>query len=493
MMPDTFWKHHSMMADRLKSALAFLQSYAARIDRPESGSAHEFIGHRALAVLQSYAPRLNPPEPGSARDSIRRYTIAGIAVVVFLTFGVGVWATTTEIAGALIAPGTIVVESNIKKVQHPTGGVVGELRVRDGDRVKAGDLLVRLDDTVTRANLAIVTKTLTELTARKARLSAERDGSDRITFSEELMQQAEASDVAQAMAAEVRLFELRLSARAGQKSQLRERINQANEEIVGFAAQKAAKEQEIAFIENELKGVRDLFQKNLVPITRLSQLEREATRLGGERGQLIAATAQAKGKIAELRLQIIQVDQDLSSEVAKEMREIDARIGEFVERRVSALDQLKRTDIRAPQDGTVFQSTVHTIGGVIPAGETIMMIVPDSDRLTVEARVNPQDIDKVQLGQSATLRFSAFNFRTTPEILGSVSQVSADITTDQRTNQNYYTIRIAMPADEVARLGNVKLVPGMPVEAFVKTGDRTVISYLMKPLSDQIVRAFREN
>jgi HlyD family secretion protein len=446
----------------------------------------------ALDVLQRYAARDKAAEPGSAQESIRRYTIVGAAVVLFLTFGVGVWATTTEIAGALIAPGTVVVESNIKKVQHPTGGVVGELRVKDGDRVKAGDLLVRLDDTVTRANLAIVTKTLTELTARKARLSAERDGSDSIKFPEQLMAQAGDSDVAQAMAAEVRLFELRRSARAGQKSQLRERINQANEEIVGFAAQKAAKEQEIGFIENELKGVRDLFQKNLVPITRLSQLEREATRLGGERGQLIAATAQAKGKIAELQLQIIQVDQDLSSEVAKEMREIDGRIGEFIERRVSALDQLKRTDIRAPQDGTVFQSTVHTIGGVIPAGEPIMMIVPESDRLTVEAKVNPQDIDKVQLGQSATLRFSAFNFRTTPEISGSVSQVSADITTDQRSNQSYYTIRIAMPPEEVDRLGNVKLVPGMPVETFVKTGERTVMSYLMKPLSDQINRAFRE-
>ena len=446
----------------------------------------------ALEFLQRYASPGAAEEPANALDSIRRYTIAGAAVVFFLTFGVAVWAMTAEIAGALIAPGTIVVESNSKKVQHPTGGVVGELRVKDGDRVKTGDLLVRLDDTVTRANLAIVTKTLTELTARKARLSTERDGSDHITFPEELMQQANVPDAAQVMAAEVRLFELRRAARAGQKSQFNERINQAKDEIVGFGAQKTAKDKEIAFIEHELIGVRELYEKNLVPITRLSQLEREATRLGGERGQLIAATAQAKGKIAELQLQIIQVDQDLSSEVAKEMREIDAKIGEFVERRVSAVDLLKRTDLRAPQDGTVFQSTVHTIGGVIPAGEAIMLVVPDSDRLTVEAKVNPQDIDKVQLGQKATLRFSAFNFRTTPEIFGTVSQVSADITTDQRTSQSYYTIRIAMPADEVARLGNVKLVPGMPVEAFVNTGDRTVMSYLMKPLSDQINRAFRE-
>jgi HlyD family secretion protein len=446
----------------------------------------------AVEILQRYALPDKAAKVGDARESIRRYTIAGAAVVLFLTLGVGVWATTAEIAGALIAPGTVVVESNIKKVQHPTGGVVGELRVKDGDQVKAGDLLVRLDDTVTRANLAIVNKTLTELTARKSRLSAERDGAEHIRFPEDLMRQADVADVAQAMAAEVKLFDLRRSARAGQKSQLRERINQANEEIVGFAFQKAAKEKEIAFIENELTGVRDLYQKSLVPITRLSQLEREATRLGGERGQLIAATAQAKGKIAELQLQILQVDQDLSSEVAKEMREIDGRIGEFIERRVSALDQLKRTDIRAPQDGTVFQSTVHTIGGVIPAGEPIMMIVPDSDRLTVEAKFNPQDIDKLQLGQHATLRFSAFNFRTTPEILGTVSQISADTTTDQHTNQSYYTIRIAMSPEQIARLGNVRLVPGMPVEAFVKTGDRTVMSYLMKPLSDQLNRAFRE-
>jgi len=340
----------------------------------------------ALEFLQRYALGEHAEEPGSAHESIRRYTIAGAAVVAFLTFGVAVWATTTEIAGALIAPGTVVVESNIKKVQHPSGGVVGELRVKDGDRVKTGDLLVRLDDTVTRANLAIVTKTLTELTARKARLSAERDGSDHITFPEELMQQASTPDAAQVMAAEVRLFELRRAARAGQKSQFNERINQAKDEIVGFGAQKTAKDKEIAFIEHELTGVRELYEKNLVPITRLSQLEREATRLGGERGQLTAATAQAKGKIAELQLQIIQVDQDLSSEVAKEMREIDAKIGEFVERRVSALDQLKRTDLRAPQDGTVFQSTVHTIGGVIPAGEAIMLVVPVSDRLRSKRR-----------------------------------------------------------------------------------------------------------
>lgn len=446
----------------------------------------------ALETLRRHMNSMKAQAPTSALESIRRYTIAGIVVVLILTCGVGVWAAATEISGALIAPGTIVVESNVKKVQHPTGGVVGQLLVRDGDRVKAGDLLVRLDDTIMRANLAIVTKALTELYARKARLEAERDGAETVKFPDDLMQQSDVPEIAQVLMGESKLFELRRSARAGQKAQLQERINQSGEETTGLSAQKVAKEKEITLIEHELAGVRDLFNKNLVPMTRLTSLERDATRIDGERGQLIATIAQAKGKIAELRLQIIQIDQDLSSEVAKEMREIDAKIGEFVERKVSAMDQLKRTDIRSPQDGTVFQSTVHTVGGVMPAGEPIMLIVPEADKLTIEARVNPQDIDKVQLGQIAALRFSAFNVRTTPEIFGTVSRVSADTTTDQRTNQSYYTIRIAMPPEQVTRLGDVKLVPGMPVEAFVKTGERTVISYLMKPLSDQINRAFRE-
>jgi len=473
-----------MNARNFKSALDFFHRYTVRMKAQDSTSALDFLRRHMVGMKAQ--------EPTSALESIRRYIIAGAVVVLVLTCGVGVWATTTQISGALIAPGTVVVESNVKKVQHPTGGVVGELLVRDGDRVKAGNLLIRLDDTVTRANLAIVTKTLTELYARKARLAAERDRTEAIKFPDDITRQADVPEIAEVLSAESKLFDLRRSARAGQKSQLQERINQANEEIVGFSAQKEAKEKEVAFITRELTGVRDLFQKNLVPITRLSSLEREATRLGGERGQLIASTAQLKGKIAELQLQIIQVDQDLSSEVAKEMREIDAKIGEFVERKVSALDQLKRTDIRSPQDGTVFQSSVHTVGGVIPAGEPVMLIVPEADKLMVEAKVSPQDIDKVQFGQSAALRFSAFNMRTTPEIFGSVSQISADITTDQRTNQSYYTIRIAMPSDQIARLGDVKIVPGMPVEAFVKTGDRTVMSYLMKPLADQMNRAFRE-
>lgn len=424
--------------------------------------------------------------------SIRKHLITGAVVMVVLVFGVGGWAATTEISGALIAPGSIVVDSNVKKVQHPTGGVVGEVRAKDGDRVKAGDIVVRLDETVTRANLAIVTKGLNELAARKARLEAERDGADHIEYPASLLAQKDNPDVAASMNSERRLFELRRTTRLGQKEQLRQRIGQLKEEITGLTAQQEAKSKEIKLIDRELEGVRELYAKNLVQLQRLTQLEREATRLDGERGQLIAAGAQARGKISELELQIIQIDQELSSEVAREMRDVDAKLGEFVERKVTAEDQLKRIDIRSPQDGTVFQSTVHTVGGVVAAGDAIMLIVPAADNLTVEAKVNPQDIDRLQLGQSALLRFSAFNQQTTPEIYGTVTRISADTTTDQRTGVPYYTIRIGMTPEEVARLGDNKLVPGMPLEAFVQTGQRTVMSYLIKPLFDQLMRAFRE-
>jgi HlyD family secretion protein len=396
------------------------------------------------------------------------------------------------ISGAVVASGSLVVDSNVKKVQHLTGGIVGELRVRDGDRVRAGDIVVRLDETVTRANLAIITKGLDELMARKARLESERDGADTLVFPAQLLAGTGDPDRAAAMDSERKLFNLRKTARSGQKAQLSERIAQLGEEITGLTAQQNSKVKEIALIERELAGVRELWKQNLVQLTRLTALEREATRLDGEHGQLIAAAAQAKGKIAETSLQILQIDQDIASDVAKELREVDGKIGEFIERKVAADDQLKRIDIRAPQDGTVFQLAVHTVGGVITAGDPIMLIVPEADNLSVEVRVNPQDIDRLQLNQKAILRFTAFNVRTTPEIEGTVTRISADTSTDQRTGQSYYTVRIAMAADQVERLGNVKLLPGMPVEAFVQTGERTMFSYLMKPLHDQFVRAFRE-
>jgi HlyD family secretion protein len=430
--------------------------------------------------------------PLSARVSIRRHIVVGCAVVAFLAVGLGGWASTAEISGALIAQGSLVVDSNVKKVQHPTGGVVGEVRAHDGDHVKAGDILIRLDETVTQANLAIVTKGLTELYARKARLGAERDGTDAMAAPKEFANRAGDPDAQEALASERKLFELRRNARLGQKDQLQQRIKQLQEQITGLTAQQDAKTKEMSLIDQELEGVRDLWAKNLVQINRLTSLEREEARLQGERGQLIAAAAEAKGKIAETELQILQVDQEFTRDVAKELRETDSKIGEYVERKVTAEDQLKRTDIRAPQNGIVFQSTANTVGGVITAGDPVMLIVPEMDTLLVEAKVEPRDIDQVQFGQPVVLRFSAFNMRTTPEINATVVRVGADTSTDQRTGQSYYLVRVAMTADEIKRLGDVKLTPGMPVEAFIQTGERTMISYLVKPLHDQLMRAFRE-
>jgi membrane fusion protein, type I secretion system len=431
-------------------------------------------------------------QPRGAQRSIRLHLITGLVVVLVLAGGFGGWASSVPISGALIAPGSVVVDSNVKKVQHPTGGVVGEVRAHDGDLVKAGDIVVRLDETVVKASLAIVVKTLNGLYARAARLEAEQRGSDKIKFPAALTDRADDPDVRDVMASETKLFDVRVNGRVGQKAQLRERVTQLNDEIAGLQAQEASKDKEIALVEKELVGVRQLYDQHLVQLTRLTTLERDAARLSGERAQYISSRAQAKGKITETELQIIQVDKDMLSEVSKDLRETNDKIGEFVERKVTAEDQLRRIDIRAPQDGMVLQSTVHTVGGVITAGDAIMMIVPQADALSVEAKVNPQDIDKLQIGQKTMLRLSAFNQRTTPELNGVVTRVSADVTTDQRTGQSYYTIRVSMPPEEIQRLGDVKVIPGMPVEAFVQTGDRTMLSYLMKPLSDQFMRAFRE-
>jgi HlyD family secretion protein len=426
------------------------------------------------------------------QHSLRRHVVAIGVTAIVLVIGLGGWAATTEFAGAVIAPGQLVVNSNVKKVQHPSGGVVGDLRVRDGDRVKTGDIVIRLDDTQTRANLAIVTKGLDEMAARQAREGAERDGADAVTFPQDLVDRMDNPDVARAVNGELKQFETRRSAREGQRSQFRERIVQLNEEIRGYQAQVVSKDNQIVWITKELKGVNELWQKNLVPYTRVTALERDKDRLEGERGQLIATTAQTKGKITETELQILQIDQDMRSEVGKDLAEIRGKTAELVEKKVAAEDLLNRIDIRAPLDGVVHQLAAHTIGGVIGPAEVIMLIVPDADALEVEARIQPPDIDQVRPGQQAVLRFSAFSQRTTPELNGEVSRLSADVSEDQKTGARYYTVRVAVPQSEIARLGGLKLVPGMPVESFIQTSARTVVSYLIKPLQDQVSRAFRE-
>jgi HlyD family secretion protein len=428
----------------------------------------------------------------SARAAIRRYSLVGLSSAFFLVGGLGGWAAVTELSGAVVAPGAIVVDTYVKKVQHPTGGVVGEILARDGDRVRAGDVVVRLDETVARASLSMVSKSLDELAARQSRLEAERDGSQKIAFPAAFKSRMQDAELASLIQGETNVFQDRREARAGQKAQLQERISQLQEQIDGLKLQASAKGDEIQLIQDELTGVEQLWKKNLVPMTRVTSLKREETRLRGERGQLISNIAQAKGRISETALQVLQIDQDLRSEVSKELREVQAKVAELVERKTTAEDQLKRIDIRAPQDGVVHQSIVHTVGGVINAGEALMLVVPEADELSIEVKVSPQDIDQLRPGLDTVLRLSAFNQRTTPELKGKVSMIAADLVTDQRSGMQYYPVRVAFADGERERLGDLKLVPGMPVEGLIQTGYRTVFSYLTKPVADNMAKAFRE-
>lgn len=424
--------------------------------------------------------------------SINRLLLAAGAGVAFFFIAVGGWAATTEFSGAVVASGSLVVESDVKKVQHPTGGVVRELLVSNGDHVSAGDVVIRLDETVTQASLAIVQKALNEALARQARLRAEQEYASEILFPDELVSLAATPEVKVLMDGELKLLGMRKASRSGMKSQYAERIGQLRDQIQSYSEQIAAKDREIGFIQQELEGVRDLLAKKLVAVSRANALEREGARLSGERGALASAVAQTKGKITETELQILQIDEDFRTEVGKELAELRGKISELVERKIAAEDQLKRIEIRAPRDGTVHQLAIHTVGGVVAPGETLMLIVPTSERLAVEAKVAPQEIEQIHQGQRAMLRFSALDHRTTPEIGGEVSLVSADLTVDQRSGQSFYTVRIAVADDELARLQGVKLTPGMPVEAFLQTQQRTVLTYFTKPLADQVARAFRE-
>jgi HlyD family secretion protein len=423
------------------------------------------------------------------RRTIRRLNLAGLAIIVLLVGGVGGWATTSQLAGAVIAPGTLVVESS-----------VGEILVREGSEVEDGQVVLRLDDTVTKSTLGVVRSQLDETMAREARLLAEREDADAIVFPAQLRDRSDDTSAMTAVNGEQKLFESRKSARIGQRSQLRERIAQLNEEIRGLSAQLAAKESELGLIGKELSGVAELYRKNLISISRYTQLQRDETRLEGERGQLIAEVARARGKISETELQIIQVDQDFRTDVLKDLREAQGKIAELKERFTAAEDQLKRVDLRVPQAGVVHQLSVHTVGGVIANGETLMQIVPRADELVVEAKVAPNDIDQVAVGAKAVVRIMAGNQRTQPEIVGVLTRVSADIAHEQQQQQQnspqpqqpYYTVRIALPVAEVARLKDLRLVPGMPAEVFIQTHERTPLEYLLKPLREQIARTFRE-
>jgi HlyD family secretion protein len=319
---------------------------------------------------------------------------------------------------------------------------------------------------------------------------AERDGLQAISFPNRAQLVTEIVD--NAMHGETALFESRRTLRQGMKAQLQQRIQQSKDELVGLQAELEAKEHEIALIGTELKGAHDLWQKNLMPISKFTALQREAVKLEGERGQLLANIAQTKGKISETELKILQIDQDLGTEVGKDLRDLEFRINELTERAVGAEDQLHHIEIRAPQEGVVHQLGVHTVGGVIGSGQEIMLIVPQNEPLAAELKIQPKDIDQVRVAQPVSLRFSAFAQSTTPYCEGDLERIAADLTADQRSGATFYLARVGLRQSTQRGPCDLKLLPGMPVEGFIRTGDRTVLSYFIKPLADQISRAFRD-
>lgn len=421
---------------------------------------------------------------------VMRHIIFTSVVMGVLCIGVVGWAGQAKLSGAIIAQGSVVVDRNVKKVQHSLGGIVAEIAVKNGDVVREGDLLLRLDATQIKAEIGVIRTQLVELYARGARLSAERDGRARMTFPATLT--AFGEEGAAAFKEEERLFQEAMQSRDSQKHQLRLRIEQIREEITGVTSQRVAKEGELSLIHRELLDVRSLNQKGLTPITRVYALERDAQRLGGDHGGLVAQIARAKGQISEIEVQLLGLDDNHRAQAQRELRALDSKVAELIERDVAARDKLARIEIRAPQSGVVHELAFHTVNGVVAPAEQIMLIVPSEDRLTVQARLLPTDIDQVALGQPARIVLSAYNRQTTPELGGRVIHVSADTTLDPKTGQTYYLARLEI--SDTSRLAgtDVKIMPGMPIEVFIVTGDRTAMSYLLKPLTDQMNRAFRE-
>ena len=417
-----------------------------------------------------------------------------VGLRVLLTAGIlgGGWAAFVPLAGAVVVPGNLVVQSNVKNIQHPTGGVVAEIDVKDGSRVQTGELLLRLDATQVRASLQMVSKQLDELRAKIARLKAERDGLARMEVPAELASVSGDETAKRLLASEESLFKARLNARQSQKDLLQGRVAQLTEEISGLEAQLDSKAKQLELIAGELTGVQELYDKHLVPLPRLTALQRESARIEGERGQIVSSIAETKSKIGETQLQMVRAEQDFRTDVVKDLGEAQGKEAELVEHSVAARDVLDRIELHAPVSGIVHQLAAHTIGGVIRPGDTIMEIVPDTEDLQVEARLPPKDIDQVRNGQPAFVRFSAFNQRVTPQLTGTVSYVSADTSRDPQTNAPYFTVRVVLSDQERRRLAGQQLVPGMPAEVFMQTRSRTMMSYLFKPIADQMRRAFVE-
>lgn len=432
------------------------------------------------------------PAPGDGWSG-RSFIRFGLVCVLILAGGLGGWAATASIAGAVVATGQVRVETNKQVVQHPDGGVVDEILVGEGDRVNAGEILIRLDSTKLKAELAGLESQLYEIIARRGRLEAVQLALAEIEFDPVLLEGARLNrDIEKLMLGQVALLNTQRESRSAQKRVLAERQLQLGEQIMGAETEVAAMHRQVDLIGKELVDMRGLLEKKLVPATRVLALEREEARLQGEAGQLIGQIASLRGQISETDIELVRMDATMLEESITESRELGFRELEMTERRLSLLEQLNRLDIRAPLAGVVLDTTIFALQSVIRPAEPILYVVPSDSKMVVDAKVDPISVDNLFRGQEAVLRFSAFNTRTTPEVFGTISNVSPDTVTDEQTGLTFYKAEISVNDGELEKLGDLALVAGMPVEVYVQTGRRTPLNYLMKPVTDYFNRAWKE-
>jgi HlyD family secretion protein len=429
-----------------------------------------------------------------AMISIRRPMLFGLAALVALVLGFGLWATLTTISGAIVAQGKIEVERDRQIVQHPDGGVVAEILVTEGARVQAGDALLRLDGAALQSELTIVEGQLSELSARAARLTAERDETEALVFPDELLALAERSaEVAAQIEGQSRLFAARRATLAEQRDLLAQRVGQVRAQMDGVAAQREALGTQLTLIEQELQSQQSLLDKGLAQAGAVLALQREQARLRGQLGELAATLAQADGQVTEIEIQISGLATRRREEATTELRDIGPTVLELAERRRALTERIDRLEIRAPVAGVVLGLQVTTPRAVLRAADPVLYIIPQDRALLITARIAPIHIDEVAVGQSAELVFSAFASRETPHLMGRVTMVSADALSDQQTGVTYYLAEVELAEGERARLGDQALLPGMPVDVFLQTGRRTPLAYLVKPFADYFTRAFRES
>jgi HlyD family secretion protein len=431
------------------------------------------------------------PTPFSASRNV----IFGYFALVFLIGGFAIWASMTQIAGAIVAPGKIEVDRNRQVVQHEKGGVVAEILVDDGDTVAAGDLLIRLDPGQLDSQMIIVEGQLFELMARRGRLEAERDSLDLITFEEELIEVGMRNpDLRELMDGQQNLFQARLDSVAQKIEQLNKRIDQITSQISGIDSQENALRRQSSLINEELKNQQSLLARGLTQATTVLSLQREQARLEGQIGQLAASRAEAEERATEITIEVLTLGTTSREEAIASLRDLRYRELELVEQRNALRAEIDRLDIRAPVSGIVYDLLFQTPRSVIQGAEPLLYLVPQDRPLVIAARVAPTDIDQILVGQAVNLRMSALDQRMTPELVGEVLQVSADALDDPVSGQPYFRIEIAMNIGEVEKLGpEAVLLPGMPVEAFIRTVDRSPLAYLIKPMADYFVRAFRES